>query len=360
MADLTTTLCGIKLKNPFILSSGPLSYSGQALIRAFRAGAGAVVTKTISLVAARNPRPHMIQSAGGVLLNAEKWSDLTAEAWIENEIPLAKAAGVTVIGSIGLGPRDAAELTRAVSQSGVDLIELVSYDQEALVPMVREARPRTDKPILAKVSANWSDLLSVVQGALAAGANGITAIDSIGPGLRLDVKTGRPLLGGPYGYGWVSGTAIKPLALRVVADIALRHQVDIVGVGGISKGEDALEMLMAGATAVGLTTAAILRGVDLFGKLTGELSSLLDRGGFASVAAAARFSLPWLKETEDQRPLHFSYDPDRCTDCQRCAEVCPYQARQVKKPQMLLDIDLCRQCGLCVSVCPTAALVAQQ
>lgn len=360
MADLTTTLCGIKLKNPFVLSSGPLSYSGQALIRASAAGAGATVTKTISLQAAVNPRPHMIQAAAGVLLNAEKWSDCTAEDWIEREIPLAKAAGVTVIGSIGLSPRDAAELTRAVAGAGADIIEIVSYDQEALVPMVKEARKRTDRPILAKVSANWPSLLDAVEGAITAGANGITAIDSVGPGLRLDIKTGRPYLGGSRGYGWVSGTAIKPLALRIVADVALRHEVDIVGVGGIARGEDALEMLMAGASALGLATAPILRGLVLFGKLTGELSQLLDQGGFPSVAAASRFSLPWLKEEEDQREMIFAYQADKCTDCQRCAAVCAYEARRVRKPDMYLDTSACRQCGLCVSVCPTAALTARQ
>ena len=87
MTDLKTSIGGLELRNPFILASGPLSYNGEAILRAHRAGAGAVVTKTISRVPATNPIPHIARVSGG-LLNGEKWSDLPYERWIEREIPL--------------------------------------------------------------------------------------------------------------------------------------------------------------------------------------------------------------------------------------------------------------------------------
>jgi len=119
VADLTTNLAGLELENPFILASGPLSYDGAAILRAYRAGAGAIVTKTISLVPATNPIPHIAQVSGG-LLNTEKWSDLPYERWIEHEIPYAKEGGATVIGSVGLTPADVAVLARPISDAGRD------------------------------------------------------------------------------------------------------------------------------------------------------------------------------------------------------------------------------------------------
>ena len=92
-ADISTEFCGVKLQSPFVLSSGPLSYAAEGLIRAHQAGAGAVVTKTIRLSAAINPVNHIAKINGDSLINCEKWADSKAEVWFEREIPLAKAAG---------------------------------------------------------------------------------------------------------------------------------------------------------------------------------------------------------------------------------------------------------------------------
>ncbi|HHY96270.1 MAG TPA: 4Fe-4S binding protein [Firmicutes bacterium] len=376
MADLSVELLGVRLKSPFLLSSGPLSHSGEALLRAYAAGAGAVVTKTIRLKKADNPFPHMVRVAPGTLLNAEKWSDIEADRWINEEIPRARAGGAVVVGSVGHTAEEARTLVGPVAIAGCSLIELVSYDPFSMVPMVEEARKQTSLPILAKVSPGWPDLARVAARCRQAGADGITAGDSLGPTLRLDLASGRPLLGSDYGFGWLSGAAIFPIALRSVAEIALGPGGPVVGVGGVMKAEDALEMLYAGATAVGICTAAIMFGNGIFEKLNRGLAQLLDERGMADPAAARGFSLPHLVPGEHRHHLTFSYDAAACTDCKRCQDYCPYGARKVSRPaaspppemghasrssslpQMSLDEELCRYCGYCVSICPPHALKA--
>ncbi len=356
MATLETTLCGVRLKSPFVLSSGPLSYDGRALVAASEAGAGAVVTKTISRVKADNPMPHMARAAQHTLINCEEWSDLEAADWIEREIAVAREGGAVVIASVGLSPEAVRELVGGVAAAGPHFVEVVSYTEEAIVPMVREARKRVKMPLLAKMSPNWPTVVKTAVECVKAGADGITATDSFGPVLRIDVATARPLMGGPFGYGWLSGAAIKPIVLRIVSEIASAVEVPIVGTGGVVRGEDALEMLMAGATGVGVCSTPILQGLGSFGRLNRELAEALDRYGYNSPAAASGAALPNLVDIKRKDALTFDYCADECNECRLCVDLCPYGARHLEGKEMTLDAGRCRYCGLCASVCPTGAL----
>lgn len=360
MAELKTTIGGVKLKNPFILASGPLSYDGNAILRAHRAGAGAVVTKTISRVSAVNPVPH-IAKVGNGLINGEKWSDLLCEQWIEREIPLAKDGGAIVIASLGLALQDVAVLARPIERAGADALEVVSYDGEALLPMVREAVQQVDIPVFAKVSANWPDVVDIARACLANGAEVITAIDSIGPALRIDVEKRAPVLGS--GYGWLTGEAILPISLRIVSEIALATGAPIVGTGGVWNVDEIVEMMMGGAHAVGICSLAILRGVTIFSDLAEKLSARLEELGYCSLNDVIGAALPSLRgyersdsglptATDAERAL-FVLDEERCVDCGICVQVCPYQAR--RSPRQV-DPSACRLCGLCASACPHEAL----
>ena len=141
------------------------------------------------------------------------------------------------------------------------MLELVSYRAGDAAPMVTTAKRAVSVPVLVKVSANWPNLLDVVDACLLAGVDGITAIDSVGPALRVEVETGLPVLGS---FGWLSGRAIRPIAMRVVAEICLCQDLPVVGTGGVTGTKDIVEMVMAGATAVGVHTAPLLRGLDWF------------------------------------------------------------------------------------------------
>ncbi|NPV70225.1 MAG: 4Fe-4S binding protein [Firmicutes bacterium] len=355
MSSIETSLCGVRLSTPFVLASGPLSFSAEALVRATKAGAGAVVTKTIRAARAVNPTPHMVRSSATSLINCELWSDLPPEAWIDEEIPRAKSAGCTLIASIGHTTGEAQAYARRAAGAGADMIELVSYEKEDMVPMVGIAAG-SGVPVLAKLSPNWTGLPEVARECIRAGASGITAADSLGPALRVDIRSGRPLLGSRGGCGWLSGAAIKPIALRVVAEIALENEVDIVGVGGVMTAEDAVEMLMAGATAVGVCSAPIMHGLEVFGRLNSAIASLLDTLGYGSPAAASRAALAHLRGETKYGALAFEYAAPACKECRRCVVLCPYRARTLENKVTGVNEALCRNCGLCASVCPTGAL----
>ena len=370
MADLTANLCGIELKNPLILASGPLSWSAEGVRLAFEAGVAAVVTKTIRPEATVNPVPHIAALKGGSALNTEGWSDLPARQWIEQELPslrqvssayargrrdtaLGRQGGV-LIASLGHTPAEVEILAASLAKAGADMLELVSYRAKEAAPMVETAKRAVSIPVLLKVSANWSDLPAVVKACLQAGADGVTAIDSIGPVLRVDVQTGQPLLGS---FAWLSGQAIRPLAVRVVAEICLAHDLPVVGTGGIGRAEDIVEMVMAGATAVGVHTAPLMQGLGWFGKTLGRLEHWLEERGHARLGDLRGLALPHLRRSVSHAPLIFTFDAESCTLCGRCEIVCAYEARRITAESgMWLDETACRSCGLCASVCPTAAL----
>ncbi|MBN1180049.1 MAG: 4Fe-4S binding protein [Anaerolineae bacterium] len=354
MADITTTLCGIPLRSPLILASGPLSWNAEGIRTAFAAGAAAVVTKTIRPDATVNPVPHIAAAGRGSLLNTEGWSDLPARRWIEHELPALRDRDGVLIASTGHTPAEVAELAAPLANAGADMLELVSYRAEDAAPMVAAAKRAGDIPVLVKVSANWPDLVQIVGDCLAAGADGVTAIDSIGPALRIDVESGRPTLGA---FAWYSGESIRPIALRAVAQIRLAYDVPVVGTGGVARAEDVVEMVMAGATAVGTHTAPLLQGMAWFGKTQTHLDAWLEGHGHSDLAGLRGAALPHLREIVPHTPLRFAFDVDLCTACRRCVTVCAYRARQLQLDRrMALDETLCRSCGLCLTVCPTRAL----
>lgn len=358
MADLTTILCGIPLKNPLVVSSGPLTYAARGIRGAFAAGAAAAVTKTISLKPAINVTPHIAAVGRGSLINIEKWADLSAEQWIEHEFPALRDADGVVIASVGHHRPDVEALAAPLAGAGADALEVVSYDAADMVGLVEAAKARVTVPVLAKMSPNWPDVLDCAADCLAAGADGLTAIDSLGPTLAVDVETGQPLL---HSYAWLSGTAIKPLAVRIVAELCQRHpNVPVVGTGGVSRAEDVVEMLMVGATAVGAHTAPLLRGLGWFGQTAARLERWLDGHGYAALTDVRGLALPFLKGEASISPLEFVYKPELCTECGRCVTVCAYQARAMDGKEMALDRELCRSCGLCVSVCPVEALTVME
>jgi len=354
--SIETYLFGIKLQSPFILGSGPLSYGAKGLIRAHKAGAGAVVTKTIRDNPAVNPFPHMAVAGKDSMINAEEWSDISGSQWVETEIPEAKKAGVIVIGSIGHTPVEVANWTKRVDDAGADIIELVSYERDTILPMLAKAKALTDKPVLVKISPNWVDSVGIALEALKAGADGITAIDSIGPVLRIDIKTGKPLVGGGRGFGWLTGSAIKPIALRYVAEISSSTDKPVIGLGGVTKAEDAVEMLMAGAQAVGICTAPIVKGVEYIDKLNIKLKKLITKLGYENSSELTGLSHKYLNLDANNKKFDFIYNSETCTECMACVKACSYEARALENKLMSLDTDLCRYCGLCFSVCLNGSL----
>jgi dihydroorotate dehydrogenase (NAD+) catalytic subunit len=289
MADLTVEICGLKFRNPVIPAAGPNVRDGQRVADAVQGGCGAALSKTISVDAAPVPMPHMAEVRGG-FINTELWSELPPERWFAAEFTIcrqaADEAGIPLVCSLGYSGQEISQL--APKMNGLaDALELSTHylgeDPRPMIEAIDAAKQGFHGPVFVKMSPLGREMRAAAQAAKEAGADAIVATNSFGPTFDLDVETGFPLLGGDNGYGWLSGPAIKPLSLRCVYDIAATVDLPVIGVGGISRGEDAIEFMMAGAWAVGVCTAAIMRGHHVYGEIARDMGQWLDAHGYARI-----------------------------------------------------------------------------
>lgn len=354
---MSYNLCGIPLQSPFVVGSGPLCYGAEGILRLHQAGAGAIVTKTIALEAAYNPVRHMVRYNNNTLINCEKWADYDAERWLTRELPALKDSGAVVIASVGHTVRDSSAVVERAVEAGAAAIELVSYREETILPMLEDTRKRVSCPILVKLSPNTGDLVGFAKRCVEAGADAITACDSMGPALKIDIETGRPVLDGQGGSGWLSGGAIKPFTVQRIAALRQALSCPIIGLGGVASYEDAIEFAMAGADLIGVCTAPILQGVGVIGTMSGQISRWLEQHGHQSLADIKGAALAALPAEDLHSGYSMGFDRDKCIACRRCVQVCTYEARHLDEDKnMTVDPDKCRMCGLCVSVCPKGCL----
>ncbi len=293
--DLSVELCGHRLRNPTVLASGILGLSHAVLARVARSGAGAVTTKSCSLKPRSGyPNPTILDWGPG-LINAVGLSNPGVEVMVE-EIQAAKSElaplGVPVIASIFADTiYDFGTVTRFISEAQPDILEvnvscpnlddryqqMFAADPYVSAQVTRRVKRYTDAPVLVKLSPNVTDITKIAEAVVEAGADGITAINSVGPGLIIDVETRRPVLS--HGTGGLSGPAIRPIAVRCVRDICQAVDVPVVATGGIQAGRDVVEMLLVGATAVGIGSGIRYRGMDVFEKACLELKAYMVEHG---------------------------------------------------------------------------------
>jgi len=291
--DLTVSLGGLQLRNPTMLAAGVLGLSGATLKRVAESGAGAVVTKSVGLIPREGYQNPTVVSVRCGLLNAIGLSNPGIDDFLK-EMPEAKEGGVPVIISIyGCSPEEFATLAERCEEAGGDAVELnvscphverfgmqVGQDPTLVSRIVKRVRSRTGIPIFVKLTPNITDITEVAKAAADAGCDGITAINTL-RALAIEIETSRPMLGGVY--GGLSGPAIKPVAVRCVYEISKSVHVPVIGVGGIEDWRDAVEFLLAGASAVQIGSALSTRGLNVFREITRGLSKYLREKGFRSV-----------------------------------------------------------------------------
>ena len=318
MANLRTEICGLTFRNPVLPAAGPPVRNGEAMIACAQGGAGGLVSKTVSTRPAEVPTPNMAEIRGG-FLNAELWSEIPVEQWIEREYEMARSTGLPLIISLGYTATDIRTLAPRVAPFA-DAVELSTHyigeDPKPMTEAIAAAKSALDVPVFVKLSPLGREMVAAAQAAQQAGADAIVAINSFGPCLAIDIETALPLMGSKDGYGWLSGPAIKPLALRCIYDIARAVDLPIIGVGGVGRGTDAIEMLMVGAHAVQVCTAAILRGPTIFGKIVTEMSHWLDEHGYQSVDDVRGLTLKRITQrTAQTHALPPRFNPEICTGC---------------------------------------------
>jgi dihydroorotate dehydrogenase (NAD+) catalytic subunit len=358
VADLSVEIAGLRLANPVLPAAGPPGWNGEAMQACAEGGAGAIVSKTVSVRPAVVPTPNMAEIRGG-FLNTELWSELPVEQFVEREYPLAKEAGLPLIVSLGYTAGEIAALAPRV-RPFADALELSTHyigdDPAPMVEAIRAAREAVDVPVLVKLSP-FRDMKAAARAAADAGADGIVAVNSFGPCLGVDVESGRLLMGSEEGYGWLSGPALKPLALRCVFDVARAVDLPVIGVGGVGRGTDAIEFFMVGASAVGVCTAAILRGPTVFGKIARQIEQWLGKHGYSSVGEVRGLAIRrWEERALRTIRVPPVLDVDVCTGCGLCETSCVYDAIRVVEKKAVLAEEDCTGCGLCVTRCPVRAL----
>ena len=287
MADLRTTLAGISLRNPLLLASGIWGESGNSLKGAWDAGAGGVITKSIGSEPRMGyPNPTIETYGNWGMLNAMGLPNPGIEEYPQ-EIAVAREAGATVIGSIfGADADEFATLAERMVSTGVVALELnlscphakglgseIGQDPDQVREVVRAVKRAVKIPVVAKITPNHYDVASLAQAAESAGADAISAINTV-RALAIDVHLRRPVLAN--GLGGLSGPAIKPVGLACVWQIYERVNIPIVGVGGIERPDDVIEYILAGARAVEIGTAVAFHGIGIFSGLAKGLSERLD------------------------------------------------------------------------------------
>lgn len=293
MTILEIELCGIKMKNPTMLAAGILGSTAASLNWVARSGAGAVVTKSFGL----NPNkgyanPTTVEVTGGVI-NAIGLSNPGVENFKFELEKLDKS--VPAIASIyGANPEEFSQIATSV-EGLADALELnvscphamggcgaaIGQDPKLTEEIVRSVKKSVKIPVFVKLTPNVTDIVEIANHAEDAGADALTMINSLGPGMRIDIETGTPIL--KNRFGGLSGPAIKPIAIRCVYDVFDSVDIPIIGVGGIRDYMDVLEFLYAGASCIQIGTSIMYEGVDIFERILNGLERFLDENGYGSV-----------------------------------------------------------------------------
>ena len=298
--DLRTQFLWMALANPLVLASGVLGTSASLMERVAREGAGAVTSKSAGPEPrAGHPNPVALAWQGGVL-NAIGLTNPGAreEVGVLREAGRRlRAMGVPLFASI-FAPRveDFAETAKTIAEAEPDLIEIniscpnvasefgtpFSASEESAAEVTRAVRQAVSLPLSVKLAPNVPQIGRIARAVVLEGADAITAINTM-PAMLIDAQAGKPVLSNLT--GGLSGPALKPIALRCVWEIARSVSVPIIGTGGVSSGEDAAEMLMAGATLVGVGSAVWQHGPAVFGRIATELRDFMAREGYPDLAS---------------------------------------------------------------------------
>lgn len=302
---LAVDFLGLRLRSPLVLASGILGTSPALMARAARSGAGMVTAKSCGPAPrAGHPNPVALDWGGG-LINAIGLTNPGAAAEVavlaETRRRL-QPLGVPLIASIFAGTVDEfGQVAQTIARAEPDLIEVniscpnvgdefgtpFAGTPESAAAVTGAVRRAVACPISIKLAPNVPDIARIARAVVHAGADAITAINTM-PGMVIDPVCGQPILANRV--GGISGPALKPIALRCVYEIAQAVSVPIIGTGGVSCGQDAAEILMAGATVVGVGSAVWYRGVDVFGQIGEELAGFMTQHGYESIAAIRRLS----------------------------------------------------------------------
>jgi len=399
MADLTTDFLGIKSPNPFWLASAPPTDKEYNVRRAFEAGWGGVVWKTLGsegppVVNVNGPRYGAIYGADRRLLGLNNIELITDRDLFTNleEIKRVKAdyPDRAVIVSLMVPCEEEAwkAILPLVEDTGADGIELnfgcphgmsergmgaaVGQVPEYIEMVTRWCKQYYSKPVIVKLTPNITDVRKPAAAAHRGGADAVSLINTINSitSVNLDTMSPEPSIDGKGSHGGYCGPAVKPIAMSMVSEIARAQDtagMPISGIGGITTWRDAAEFMALGCGNVQVCTAAMTYGFKIVQEMISGLSQWMDEKGYTDTSQFVGMAVP---NTTDWQYLNLNYiakakiDEDLCISCGRCYAACEdtsHQAIAMSDDRVFSVIDEeCVACNLCVNVCPVENCITME
>ena len=392
---LRTDICGIELENPFLLSSSVVASTYDMCARAFEAGWAGAAFKTICSfeIHEASPRFSAITGADGSIIGFKNIEQLSDHSVAENmkifrRLKKEYPSKFILASIMGKDEAEWEDLARLCEENGADAVELnfscpnmaegglgsdIGQVPEFVERFTAAAKRGTKIPVIAKLTPNVAKMSPAAEAARRGGADGISAINTIKSitGVSRHTYISSPAVHGMSAVGGYSGNAVKPIALRFIAELGQNPALSgmhISGMGGIEKWSDALEFFMLGAGSAQVTTAVMQYGCRIIEDLKEGLNYYLAEKGFESVRDVRGLALDYVSETTDvleRDTIVFpKFHRDRCIGCGRCSISCAdggHQAiRMSPERRPVLDGKKCVGCHLCVLVCPQRAITSSR
>jgi len=399
MANLTSNFAGIKSPNPFWLASAPPTDKEYNVVRAFKAGWGGVVWKTLGsdgppVVNVNGPRYGAIYGADRRLLglnNIELITDRPLDVnlqeikqvkrdWKDRAlvvslmVPCDEQSWIDILARVEETEADGVELNfgcpHGMAERGMG--SAVGQVPEYIEMVTRWVKKHSRMPCIVKLTPNITDIRNPAAAAHKGGADAVSLINTINSitSVNLDDFAPEPMIDGKGTHGGYCGPAVKPIALNMVAEIARNPEtadLPISGIGGVTTWRDAAEFLSLGAGNVQVCTAAMTYGFEIVKEMTAGLSLWMDQKGMTSVDQLVRRAVP---NVSDWQYLNLNYvakakiNEDLCINCGRCYAACEdtsHQAIAMSEDRVFsVKDDECVACNLCVNVCPVENCITME
>jgi dihydropyrimidine dehydrogenase (NAD+) subunit PreA len=401
MADLSCKIAGIDSLNPFWLASAPPTDKKYNVVRAFEAGWGGVVWKTLGIdppvvnVSSRYGAHHDQNRRLLGINNIELISDRPLQTNLQEIRECRKEyPDHVIIGSMMAPIEERAwkDLAQQIAESGVHGLELnlgcphgmcergmgsaIGQVPEMVEQVTRWVKESVDIPVFTKLTPNITNILWSAEAALKGGADAVSLINTVNSIISVDIDNmiPEPVVDGKGTHGGYCGSAVKPIALNMVAEIARTPEtrdLEISGIGGITTWKDAVEFMALGSNAVQVCTAAMIYGFRVVDDLIDGMSQWMDDKGYTSVEQFTRAAVP---QVSDWNELNMNFDtkavinPDNCIECGRCHIACEDTSHQAitmtNKPEggRLFEVvdEECVGCNLCYHICPVPDCITME